>query len=452
MEPSWIVVVAAGERTGEPAVRPRRVFAGVIAVALLLILGISALDVQAARTLAESEAVADASDTADLLAEVIVEPALADAVLTGDPAALELVDREVRAHVLDDSLVRVKLWDRSGRILYSDDRRLEGRTFTLDEDDLEAFADVAVHAEVSDLRAPENVYERDSGRLLEAYRTVRTPSGTPLLFESYFRYDEVVERSGELWRSFAVISIASTVLLVLVLLPVLARLLALIGRSRRSREALLQRALDASADERRRIAATVHDGAVQDLVAASFAVHGRAERAEADGDPALAADLREVAATVRTGLGGLRSLLVDIYPPSLADAGLAAALEDLAVTTRARGLDVVVEAPPRTGLTADDERLLYRVAHEALTNAVKHSGARSVLVRLRRAGDRTGRSVALDVVDDGCGFDAATALAHPEAGHLGLSILRDLARERGAELRLLTAPGRGTHWRLEPAP
>lgn len=54
MEPSWIVVAAAGERTGAPTLRPRRLYAGVVAVALLLILGISALDVQAARGLSES--------------------------------------------------------------------------------------------------------------------------------------------------------------------------------------------------------------------------------------------------------------------------------------------------------------------------------------------------------------------------------------------------------------
>ncbi|QHC66072.1 integral membrane sensor signal transduction histidine kinase [Rathayibacter sp. VKM Ac-2759] len=448
MDAPWIVVAAPGGRTSEPEFRPRRLFAGVIAVALVIVVALGALEVQAARGLAETEAVADASDTADLLAEVIVQPAITDGILTGDPAAIDAVDREIRAHVLDDSLVRVKLWDASGRILYSDDPRLTGRSFALDEEDLEAFEDEDVHAEVSDLQAPENVYERDSERLLEAYRSVRTPSGTPLLFESYFRYDEVVDRSTELWRSFAAVSLASTVLLVLLLLPVLARLLAVIGRSRRHRETLLQRALDASADERRRIAATVHDGAVQDLVAASFAVHGRGERAAADGDAALADDLRTVAATIRAGLGGLRSLLVDIYPPSLADAGLAAALQDLAATTRARGVAVEIDAPAATGLDQEGERLLFRVAHEALANVVKHAEASSAVVRLRRLRDRTGQRVVLDVVDDGAGFDAARILAEPEEGHLGLRILRDLALEHGAELRLLTAPGAGTHWQL----
>ncbi|MCM6762983.1 histidine kinase [Rathayibacter sp. ZW T2_19] len=449
MDAPWIVVAAARERIVEQPLHPRRLFAGVLALAIVLIAAVGVVDVQAARSLAESEAVSDASDTADLLAEVIVQPAITDGLLTGDRDAVMLLDRAVREHVLDASLIRVKIWDAGGRVLYSDERRLMGRVFALDAEDLEGFEDSTVQAEVSDLQEPENVYEHGSERLLEAYRSVWTPSGETLLFESYFRYDEVVDRSGELWRSFAAISLGSLVVLVLLMLPVLRRLLTLIERSRRHRESLLQRALDASADERRRIAATVHDGAVQDLAAASFAVHARAQRAEVDGDAELAAELRTVAGTVRTGLGGLRSLLVDIYPPSLADSGLAAALEDLATTTRARGVPVEVDVPLRSGLDPVGERLAYRVAHEALANVVKHAQARTVLVRLRRSRGRAGRSVVLDIVDDGVGFDADAVLADPERGHLGVRILRDLARESGAELSLRTAPGAGAHWRLE---
>ncbi|MCJ1688530.1 sensor histidine kinase [Rathayibacter sp. VKM Ac-2927] len=449
MDVPWIVVAAASERLVEQPVHPRRLFTGVLALAIVLIAAVGLVDVQAARSLAESEAVSDSADTADLLAEVIVQPAITDGVLAGDRDALVLLDRAVREHVLDASLVRVKVWDASGRILYSDEPRLVGRVFVRDAEDLEGFEVSTVQAEVSDLQEPENVYERGSGRLLEAYRSVRTPSGETLLFESYFRYDEVVDRSGELWRSFAAISLGSLVVLVLLLLPVLRRLLTLIERSRRHREALLQRALDASADERRRIAATVHDGAVQDLAAASFAVHARAKRADADGDAELAAELRTVAGTVHAGLGGLRSLLVDIYPPSLAQSGLSAALEDLATTTRARGVPVEVDVPSRSGLDPAGERLVFHVTHEALANVVKHAQAETVRVRLRRSRSRMGRSVVLDIVDDGVGFDADAVLTDPKHGHFGLQILRDLARENGAELSLRTAPGAGAHWRLE---
>ena len=124
------------------------------------------------------------------------------------------------------------------------------------------------------------------------------------------------------------------------LLPILWRLLDRLKRAQAQREALLQRAVDASTEERRRIAGALHDGVVQDLAATSFAVAGAAERAVALGQPRLAGELHTAAGTVRTSIGGLRSLLVDIYPPSLATAGLAAALTDLASSLRSRGMGV----------------------------------------------------------------------------------------------------------------
>ncbi|NQX29926.1 integral membrane sensor signal transduction histidine kinase [Microbacteriaceae bacterium VKM Ac-2854] len=444
MESGWLVVAQASDRSAAPTVSPRRIVAGVLGVALAVILIVAVLGVLAAQRLAEAEAVDDAADTADLIAELLVQPALTEGITAGDPAALAALDEVVRDHVLNDSIVRVKLWDDTGRILYSDESRLIGQVFPLEEDEEEAFADPTVHADVSDLQEPENVYERDSGTLLEAYRPVWTPDGGTLLFESYFRYDDVVRRSGELWQSFAAITVGSLVLLVLLLLPVLRRLITLLERGRRQREGLLQRAIDASADERRRIAGTLHDGVVQELTAASFAVHAAAERADAAGDAAGAESLRGVSRTVRAGIGGLRSLLVDIYPPSLAEAGLTAALADLAAITRARGVAVRLDIDDDSGLDADAERLVFRIAHETLANVVAHSAATTVTVSL--AGS------VLEIADDGVGFDPAAALAAPEAGHLGLRVLRDLAVEHGARLAVRSSPGNGTTWRLELAP
>src|SRR5216684_8361045 len=84
---------------------------------------------------------------------------------------------------------------------------------------------------------------------------------------------------------------------------------------------LLRRAVDASEEERRRIAGTLHDGAVQELAGTSFTVAGAAENAAAMGQPELAAKLTTAAGAVRASIRGLRSLLVDIYPPGLTNAG-----------------------------------------------------------------------------------------------------------------------------------
>ncbi len=443
--PPWTIVAAGSSVRPDVPVRRRRVIIQVIVGAVIVIVAVGLVGVVAARRLAEAEAVNDAAKTADLLADSVVQPELADGLVIGDPAAIATMDSVVRQHVLGGSIVRVKIWDAQGRIVYSDEPALIGETFPLGQEEREVFTTPATRADISDLQAPENRYEQGNGKLLEAYRPVWTPSGTPLLFETYFRYDDVTERSGQLWRGFAGITLSSILVLVVLLLPVLWRLLDQLNQAQAQREALLQQALDVSTQERRRIAGALHDGVVQDLAATSFTVAGSAERAAALGQPALAEELRGAAATVRTSIGGLRSLLVDIYPASLAAAGLAAALEDLAASVRARGMSVSVDIGPTPGLDAAGERLIFRVTQECLHNAVRHSAATEVAVRLRP----TKEGVLLDIQDDGVGFDAERVLTHPEEGHFGVRIMGDVVAEAGGTLRLASAPGAGTHWQLK---
>jgi signal transduction histidine kinase len=302
-----------------------------------------------------------------------------------------------------------------------------------------------VHAVITDLDRPEHRYERERGKLLEAYRLVRTsPTGTPLLFETYSPYDEVTRRAVRMWRGFAALLVASLVLLSALQVPVLVRLLRRIRSGQEQREALLRRAVDASHDERRRIAGVLHDGVVQDLAAVSMLLSAGAQRAGKEDSDALAAQLRETVGTVRGSIAALRSLLVDIYPPSLSSAGLAGALSDLAGPLRARGIAVNLCVPQPLGLDPEGERLVFRVAHECLVNAGKHAAASTVDVRVRRLADE----VVLDVVDDGVGFDAAAVTTTPAEGHLGVQVMADLAREAGAVLAVSSAPGEGSWWRL----
>jgi signal transduction histidine kinase len=203
--------------------------------------------------------------------------------------------------------------------------------------------------------------------------------------------------------------------------------------------------VEASDAERRRIAATLHDGPVQDLVASAFVAAGSAAKAESSGQPRMADDLRGLAASVRGNIRTLRSLLVDIYPPSLASAGLATALADLAQSGASRGLEVHVDAQEADdlGLEQDEERLVYRVAQECLRNSVTHAAPCTATIRLGREDD----SVVLDVLDVGPGFDT-DRLDRPDVGHFGLRVLADLASDAGAELQVSSRPGAGTHWRL----
>ncbi|MEO6144528.1 MAG: sensor histidine kinase [Dermatophilaceae bacterium] len=445
VRPPWISVAAGTSvRSGEAAVQPRRVFAKVIAGALVVLAAVAFLGVAASRRLAEAEAVNDAAKTANLLADAVVQPALAESLLTGDATAVAAMDTVVREHVLGRSIVRVKIWSPTGEILYSDEPALIGQTFPLGAEERGVLTNPQTRADVSDLSGPENRLERGRGKLLEVYRPIWTASGKPVLFETYAPYDEVTARTGQLWRGFAGVTLTSLLLLVVLLMPILWRLVNQLKRSQGQRETLLQRAVDASTEERRRIAGALHDGVVQDLAATSFTVAGAAERANGLGQPDLADELRSAAGTVRTSIGGLRSLLVDIYPPSLATAGLEAALTDLVASLRARGIAVALELAPQIGLDAAGERLVFRVAQECLNNIARHAAATHVQVGLERKEEYA----VMEINDNGVGFDAPDLLAQPAEGHFGLRVLGDVVADAGGELFLASAPGAGTRWQL----
>jgi len=449
VRPPWLRVAAGTSAgSGEPAVQPRRVFTQLIAGALVVLAAVALVGAGASRKLAEAEAVNDAAKTANIMADAVAQPAVSEALLIGDPSAVAAMDTVVRAHVLSPSIVRVKIWDPAGRILYSDAPALIGQRFPLGAEERDVLAHPQTRADVSDLTAPENRLERDRGKLLEVYRPIWTPSGKPMLFEIYAPYDEVAARTGQLWRGFAGVTLTSLLLLVVLMMPIVWRLLDRLKRSQAQREALLLKAVEASTEERRRIAGAIHDGVVQDLAGASFAVAGGAERAMSLGQPQLADELRLASATVRTSIGGLRSLLLDIYPPSLSTAGLNAALTDLASTLRSRGTTVTLELEDKTGLDAAGERLVFRVARECLNNITKHASATDVHVRLKREEGQT----VMEISDDGDGFDAAELVAHPAQGHFGLRVLRDVVADGGGELFLSSEPGAGTCWQLRIPP
>jgi two-component system NarL family sensor kinase len=435
------------DTAGAPAAA-RTVLIQVIAGALAVVIGVTVAGAFASRRVAERQSVTDAAHTTDLIAQQVVQPAIRNDLISGSPQALAAIDRVVR-QVLNSSssVVRVKLWTATGRIVYSDEPRLIGQSFPLGSQERAALARPSVHAEVSNLERPENRFERGRGKLLEVYRPVWTPDGQPLLFETYSPYRQVTQRAGELWRGFAGITVSSLLILVALLLPILWRLLNRISRAQRQREVLLQRAVDASEEERRRIAGTLHDGPVQELAATSFTVAGAAGKATGSAQPELAEMLTTAAGAVRASIRGLRSLLVDIYPPSLTSAGLIPALTDLTevLTARSIATHLSLDEDAAARLPPDRQQLVFRIARECLRNATRHASARNVEVRLFRQG----HSTVLEIIDDGTGFDPAPVLGDPSDGHFGLRILTDVAANAGADLLLATAPGAGCRWRLE---
>ena len=416
------------------------VVAGLVAVAVFF--GATLLVLS---ELGQREAVRDAREFAVLAGQGILEPALTDDVLSGAPDSVQRLDRIVQERVLSDRVVRVKIWTRDGRIVYSDEPRLIGARYALGEDEVEALGNGAVQAELSDLSHPENRFERGQGELYEVYTRLRTPNGTPLLFETYQRSAVLTSSARDVWLPFAVPLLAGVLLLWLVQVPLAWRLARRLRRSLLARERLLLHAVEASADERRRIAAQLHDGVVQELAGVSYSLAAAADGAGAAVPAEARGTLREAAASVRSAIRQLRTLLVEIHPPNLQSAGLGAALGDLLAPLGRAGVATSLEVGEDVDVSPETELLLFRAAGEAIRNVQQHADARSVTVRASCADGRA----CLEVVDDGAGFASADRERRRAEGHVGLSLLEELAASRGGRLTVTSAPGDGTAFRIE---
>ncbi|HZD73153.1 MAG TPA: ATP-binding protein [Actinomycetota bacterium] len=412
---------------------------------LVVAVALGVVGVYASRRAAENQAIREASRLTEVLGESVVMPNLSDSLLSSDPEAVRRLDTVVVGRLTDRSLVRVKLWTRDGRVVYSDEHRLIGVRFSLQADELRAFHDNRPHADISDLSAPENQFERgQQGPLLEVYLPIRTPDGSALLLETYSRYSSVTANAGEIWREFVPITLGALLLLQLVQLPLAWSTSRRLDSSLLERERLLRRAVEATDAERLRIARDLHDGVVQDLAAASYSLVGAGKRAASAGHDQEAEALELGADALRRGIRSLRTLLVELYPPSLHRTGLGEALRDLLDPLAGRGIKVDLQADGAATVSGETAELVFRVAQEAVRNIAEHAAAKSVDMRL----ESTDGTVQLTVADDGVGFDTARLRGRPAEGHVGLLLLRDLVQTAGGTLGIESTPGQGTCLRL----
>ena len=375
----------------------------------------------------------------------LVEATVTDGLLKGRSQAVRGVDDTVVARVLDDSIVRVKIWSPQGKVLYSDEPAEIGGRFALDEEQHRLLRNGGAQVEVTDLNRPENRLDRQEGRLLEAYTRIRTPSGTPLLFEIYQRFGSVTADARRLLEALAPPILGAIGLILLIQVPLFWSLTRRLQLSHEQREGLLANAVTSSRRERRRVASYLHDGPVQELAGLAFSLAPVADGAESRGEQHDAAVVRRVIDRLRGTVRDLRALLVDLHPPTLASAGLDAALGDLVSPLSARGAKVEVHVDGEDRLDPDTQALVYRVAQEAVRNVIAYADASTVTVEVGVA-DSTAR---LLVADDGRGFAEETRARRREEGHLGLSLVEELAQQAGGTLTIESREGEGTRVRLE---
>ncbi len=405
-----------------------------IAVALLFATERAAVD----------EAVQEAGAAGEVTARVALAPYLSTALVDQDPDAVAALDDAATTLFSTVKMTRLKIWSREGVVLWSDERELIGQQFELEDDEYDLFDTLGVEIEVSSLTKDENALELALGvdRLVEVYfgAPVKNSLDT-VLVETYYSYTAVTDRSAGLRRRFMPLLIGGLALLTLVQVPLAILLARRLSRATRERERLLERVITASDAERRRISAGVHDGAVQDLIGITYTIAAKADSAP----PPLDRTLHDIAASTRTVIRQLRSILNSIYPVEVPDQGWAYGLNDLVGALEASGVEVTLDIE-NMPLAPMDELLLLRVTREALRNVATHADASTVLISLEQ--QRLSRLVLL-VNDDGKGFTAANADSSRSKGHLGLQLLYDLAHDVGAELTIDSTPGVGTNLRLE---
>jgi signal transduction histidine kinase len=200
-------------------------------------------------------------------------------------------------------------------------------------------------------------------------------------------------------------------------------------------------------EERNRIARELHDSVTQKL----FSLRLTADAASAllDRDPArAAAELTIVRRLAAEATEELRAIVVDQRPADLRGDGL-----DIALRKQAELLDRVHEPTIRyvtchcvPALTEARQQAVYRIAQEAVHNALRHAGATRIDVSMV-TNDAT---VVLEVRDDGAGFDPRSVASAAGAGRrLGLASMRERARAAGGKVAVASEPGRGTTVRLE---
>jgi signal transduction histidine kinase len=191
--------------------------------------------------------------------------------------------------------------------------------------------------------------------------------------------------------------------------------------------------------ERARLARELHDAVSQKLFSVRAIARAAAVLVDRDPDRAIR-EIGSVAELAGQAHAELRAVIDGLAPPELAAGGLAGSVRGYALLAgRTYGADVVVHAGELPALDPHRETAVYRIAQEAIGNALRHSGSPQITVTL---GCRQ-RNIVLEVADAGAGFDSRA----PQHG-LGLASMRERAVAAGGRLTISSAVGRGTKVRL----
>jgi two-component system, NarL family, sensor kinase len=392
-----------------------------VAVVSFVLVGAAAFVV--AHQVARTAALAEGLRTARGTGRVLLAPVM-PAVVAGDEGATADLKADIARRRAEGTLLRVKVWRRDGTVLWSDDATLIGTRFALRPRELAVFDERRAFVEISPLTDSADADVRAGTRgLVEAYIPLQL-GGTTVALEMYFSEDRVRAAEAEERTRLIEFSLAGLLVLAFAQLPVSIWLMRRISRAQYERDRMRETALVSSDRERRLLARSLHDGVVQELAGAAYALGSREPTDPLPPDTAQAMDL--VTVTLRQAVDDLRGMLVELHPDEVTNANL----EDLVTAAAVRAcprhrvsVSVTLERP----LPPQTLAFLYRSARECAVNVAKHARARTldIVVNSDAAGVR------LVVRDDGIGIPDPLPRAE---GHLGLTLLRSSTVELGGSL------------------
>ena len=202
---------------------------------------------------------------------------------------------------------------------------------------------------------------------------------------------------------------------------------------------LSRRAIEAEAQVRRRIAESIHDGPVQELIGLDLMLASLGQAVARGDEEGTRERLAEARAVTERNIGALRDEIVGLGPYAFDELTFDGAVEQCAPVWRRRYQVEVELAVERIDLSNETCGALFGIAQEAVANAGQHAGATRVVVTLRTVGDE----VELRVSDDGHGFEDVDPQSTTDPGHIGLASMRERAALVGGSLSIETGE-RGT--------
>lgn len=357
----------------------------------------------------------------------------------------------VSDRVLRWPIIRLTIWRSDGMVVFSEDPSLVGHLLPLADPLKQAFrqsAQVSVSMEGTHRHGPHPAVKHLDTYVpvfFDPHETGGIPVAMVQLSQDYAGIESEVQR---LFRTVIMTLVAGLAFLYVSLLPIMVRVSRTLSKQNtrleeqaHERRLLLDTVLRTSEEERKLLAAELHDGPIQRLAGLGYRLERARNRLERGNPKGAAPLLTELQEGLSEETRRLREMMTELRPPVLDQRGLHSALRDHAAAfQRSWGVDCTVSAALETRLDPHVETVLYRVAQEALANVAKHAHAGRAWVSLAA---RNG-SIVLEVGDDGIGFDPLYAASNGNRDHFGLTAMRERVEMAGGRWEVRSSPGSGT--------